>query len=213
MDTVSKDYVFKEIDGQLKYIGDFDGLYRDVEDPWGQNTLEEYKQRRLFIINSLVGLNPKSILDVGCGFGHTTQLINILITKDVLGVDISGKAIAKAKEMFPAVSFETRDILKNFPNRKFDIVLFDSILWYILNGLDNLVKRVYEILNDNGHFVIFQNFIDNQRYGKEIIGGFAGLVKYGNSIKRFTLTGAKYYNQGHRRINGIVVLKKEQLDG
>ena len=208
MDTVSKDYIFKEINGQLKYIGDFERLYKNLDDPWGQITLDHYKQRRLFVIKSLIKLNPNSVLDVGCGFGHTTQLINILVTKDVLGIDISSEAVKKARRMFPTVSFKKRDILKSFPDRKFNVVLFNSILWYILTDLDNLIKMALGALDKNGYLVIFQNFIPNQRYGKEIIDGFIGLINYVSHIRGCNLVETKSHNQENGRENGIVILKR-----
>ena len=37
MSSISKEYVFKKNNGALELVGDFDGLYNDLDNPWGQD--------------------------------------------------------------------------------------------------------------------------------------------------------------------------------
>ena len=48
-ELVSKEYVFKNVKGdQLAFVGDFEGFYKNEDDPWGQKggdaRLNEYYQ-------------------------------------------------------------------------------------------------------------------------------------------------------------------------
>jgi len=209
MDTISKDYVFKDVNGQLKYIGNFNGLYRDVEDPWSQKGSQLHKPNRLSLIKQLEKLQPKSILDVGCGLGHLTQAIKILITNDILGVDISKVCIEKAGSLFPDTKFQELDIRKEFPDRTFDVVILNGILWYILNDLDTIVDKVANSLNDGGCLIFVQAFIKNQRYAKDIIDGYSGLMKRIQSYAGFNLLRAICFSKDGRD-DGIVILRKKK---
>ena len=76
-----------------------------------------------------------SILEVGCGLGYVVDLIarnnkNIRVS----GSDISKKAIKIAKKKFPQYNFFVDDITnsRKILDKKFDIVIFNQILRYIL---------------------------------------------------------------------------------
>jgi SAM-dependent methyltransferase len=73
-----------------------------------------------------------SILDVGCGLGHfyefllNTSLINNMKIS-YTGIDISKKMVDFAKRKFPAVNFQTMDIIGDKLDRKFDYVVSSGI--------------------------------------------------------------------------------------
>ena len=80
-----------------------------------------------------------SILEVGCGLGYVVDLIarnnqNI----EINGCDISKKLYKLPKRNFRNIIF-VNDITsdKNKIDKKFDIVIFNQILWYILEKLDH----------------------------------------------------------------------------
>jgi 2-polyprenyl-3-methyl-5-hydroxy-6-metoxy-1,4-benzoquinol methylase len=99
-----QDYVIK--DGVL--VGDFEGLYRDFEDPWNQSRNDHiFDSRRQIALNWCRRLRSEDgsdrFLELGCGFGHLThQLANEGFT--ALGIDISEVAIAKAQKLYPQIS-------------------------------------------------------------------------------------------------------------
>lgn len=206
MDTISKDYIFKDINGQLKYIGNFDDLYRYVDDPWSQKSSKSHKPHRLSLIKHLDKLHPKSVLDVGCGFGHLTQAVKTLITDDVFGVDISNVCIRKAKALFPDTDFKTLDIRVDSIGRNFDVVILNGVLWYILEDLDIVINKISDTLNDNGYIIFVQAFIPNQRYAKDIIDGYSGFLKVIKSYKRVNLFKAICFSENGRD-DCIVILK------
>ncbi len=207
----SGEYVFKETPEGLKFIGDFDGLYLHVADPWGQIANNIYQGRRLLLLNTLLEINPLNVLDVGSGLGHATQLIKILVTYDVLGIDISKVAVERASKLFPDVDFRVMDIRKKFPKETYDAIVLNNILWYILHDFEKIVLKAAEHLTFGGHLIIPQAFIENQKYGCEIIHGYDGLMQFINQddiLDKYTLVKTTHIDHGLRKTDSITVLKK-----
>tara|TARA_B100000902_G_C27280041_1_gene901202 strand:- start:876 stop:1562 length:687 start_codon:yes stop_codon:yes gene_type:complete len=173
--------------GDLKFIGDFEAVYNEDNDPWSQSGCTDINYKKYYDysrnkINEVIKSLHKqhiSILEVGCGLGYVVDLIaknnpNI----EVNGSDISKKAIQIAKKKFPQYNFFVNDITSNKKNldKKFDIVIFNQILWYILEKLDNSFLNSHRILKNNGYLIISQAFFrSEQKYGKDIVNGFKGL--------------------------------------
>ena len=66
----SKDYVFTEREGELVFVGDFDGYYNDCDDPGSNRVLGDgfyYEKSRARMLETLGRLEPVTILEVGCG--------------------------------------------------------------------------------------------------------------------------------------------------
>lgn len=85
---------------------------------------------------------PKSILDVGCGSGRFFKLYkekNI----DVVGIDISEKALKKAKEMYPdikTIKMRVEDIEFAF---RFDLAISNRTLQHITRrNIEKAVKKL-----------------------------------------------------------------------
>jgi protein-L-isoaspartate O-methyltransferase len=99
MEKVEKsyhDYVIK--DG--KFIGKFDDMYLDVNDPWMQSS-QPNKYSRMAGILHLKNNNIKSVLECGCGLGYYADWIFKETGIVPKSVDISVAAIEKAKILFP----------------------------------------------------------------------------------------------------------------
>ena len=173
--------------GDLKFIGDFEAVYNEDNDPWSQSGCTDINYKKYYDysrnkINEVIKSLHKqhiSILEVGCGLGYVVDLIARNNPKiEVNGSDISKKAIQIAKKKFPQYNFFVNDITSNKKNldKKFDIVIFNQILWYILEKLDNSFLNSHRILKNNGYLIISQAFFrSEQKYGKDIVNGFKGL--------------------------------------
>ncbi len=85
-----QDYVIK--DG--KFVGEFEEMYRDYEDPWEQTTREKWASEKAVVLNLIQKLKAKKVIELGCGLGHYTNKISKLGV-DILGIDISETAIKK----------------------------------------------------------------------------------------------------------------------
>jgi SAM-dependent methyltransferase len=192
-ERVSKDFVFRtEKNGSLSFVGDFEGYYKSNGDPWGQkgddDRLREYyafsRHNILKSIESVIDSKAEDvdILEVGCGFGYVSSKLHKELSGNVniTGMDISPTAISKAKALFPSLEFIVGDIRSEYLNvgKKYDIVLMVEILWYILERLPQVFANIDVLLKDKGFLIFSNGFPREQKYGKEIIDGFDGLVRY-----------------------------------
>ncbi|HIH11205.1 TPA: class I SAM-dependent methyltransferase [Candidatus Woesearchaeota archaeon] len=96
----------------------------------------------------------KRLLDLGCGFGWHCQYAIEHGAKSVVGVDISEKMLAVAKEK---TSKEIQYICKpiedtEFTDHSFDVVI-SSLTFHYLVSFDDIVKKIYSWLKDDGEFL------------------------------------------------------------
>ncbi|MEP7250993.1 MAG: methyltransferase domain-containing protein [Ginsengibacter sp.] len=114
-------------------------------------------KRLKFIIDSLDNVVPSggNVLDVGCGNG----LISLSLGKagyNVLGIDISSKAIEKAKERnnLSNVKFSVAgaDELSE-TGKKYDAVICSEVLEH-LNEPSTLLKYIYKTMKDDGILIV-----------------------------------------------------------
>lgn len=181
------EFVFKKrLCGSLEFVGDFDAVYRNRVDPWSQSAdskdgwQEYYQHSRSKILNE-INSTGKNILEVGCGIGYVVDFLSKKTSNcTVDGMDISSEAIKLAKKTFTELNFVVGDITKkNTLTKKYNVVILNQILWYILDSLDHVVKNVYDILGDEGTLIVSQAFFkDYQSYGRDILVGIDGLEDY-----------------------------------
>jgi SAM-dependent methyltransferase len=126
---------------------------------------------RFKILTSLMDLNGKSILDLGCGFGDIITFFkeNDIKTKDYLGIDINPKLIEAAKRKFPKNKFECKDILRDDPSsQKVDVVISSSTFNNRLNYINNyefirsILEKCYSIANLGVAINFMTDYVDFQ---------------------------------------------------
>ncbi|MCT7530902.1 class I SAM-dependent methyltransferase [Aliarcobacter cryaerophilus] len=219
MSSISKEYVFKKNNGALELVGDFDGLYNDLDNPWGQDGSDDrlgnyYKFSQNNILKHLLNItNSKIMLEVGCGLGYVVDFFNKNSHLMCEGADISKVAINKASVSFPQYTFYQLDIQDDirFMKKKYDIVILNQVLWYVLERFENVFENVFHLLNKNGIFIISNAFMESQGYGKNIVDGFGGLVQYIENRQRdkFNILDAQLLNkEGMLYKDGCVVMEK-----
>jgi ubiquinone/menaquinone biosynthesis C-methylase UbiE len=65
----------------------------------------------------------KDVLDVGCGTGYGTALLGE-VARSIVGVDISGPALAWARKRYPNMIYRQMDVHKlEFPDNSFDFIV------------------------------------------------------------------------------------------
>ena len=218
MALISKEYVFKETGNGLQFVGDFNSLYADDSMPWGQDGNDKrlkayYNFSRKNLIRTVKRLKKrfkyKSALDIGCGLGYVTAMLAQHI--NVVGSDVSDIAVSKAKEIHTGIDFFAANICSpDFKVKdKFDIVIVNGVLWYLLDSLPQVFNNIKAALNPGGSLIIVHSFLENQRYGKDVIDGFDGLVRYlVNEQRDFCLLEASIHKTAQmEHADGIVVTK------
>jgi SAM-dependent methyltransferase len=183
----SNEYIFKNNNGVLELVGDFEKYYQDNKDPWDQASIdsdisEYYKFSRERLIKCLESLDKrKRIMDIGCGLGIVSNAIKKCINRSsVYGVDISKTAIKKATLSYKNIIFSVGDISNpSFKfNKKMDVIILNQMLWYVLEELEVTMMNIYNLLDSQGYLIISMAFLERQNYGVEFIDGFDGLIKY-----------------------------------
>ncbi|WP_455716005.1 methyltransferase domain-containing protein [Anaerosporobacter sp.] len=107
------------------------------------------------IKDMLPNLQEKSILDIGCGTGIFTFLLEEYSPKTLIGMDLSKEMLTiasnKAEKRQSIAKFITGDAsdIQNNIDRKFDFIFSSTTTHYIKN-LDTLFKGISNSLEDNG---------------------------------------------------------------
>jgi SAM-dependent methyltransferase len=220
--NVSKDYVFtKNTSGKLVFVGRFEDFYKNENDPWGQKgkdkRLKEYylfsRQNLLKEIKALPRKGKGRVLEVGCGLGYVSSFLNQKLGTRyrVEGADISPTAVAQAKQTFKNIPFSVLDITRPLKGqKKYDVVIMSQILWYILEKLPQAFHNLSGLIKKDGYLIFINAFLHEQRYGKEIIDGFDGLVRYVLTKHEYRLIKAQIdYSKKFIHDDGIAVFQKK----
>ena len=85
-----------------------------------------------------------SVLDVGCGYGAVAHSIVTHVDARVIGIDVSEKQIAFARQRFthPNLQFEVGDVTEDLPAERVDVVVFSSVLEHIPMRIELLKKLI-----------------------------------------------------------------------
>ena len=131
---------------------------------------EGYKQIRnsrdnannLFEIPALFSMMPdlkgKKVLDLGCGFGEHDKRFIAAGAARVIGIDISEKMLAVAREEnqdsnITYINMPMEDIAQL--DEKFDVVISSLALHYV-EDFSGIVKNIYDKLYEDGIFIFSQ---------------------------------------------------------
>lgn len=172
-----QDYVIK--DG--KFIGEFERLYQECENPWHQREEARISYSRADTVNSIQRYGLRNVLEVGCGLGFfTAYLAKHCQDTRITGMDISGTAIRKARAKFPEIEFFQGDLnqLDGAFFERYDGVLFSEIMWYVLGGLDRILQNIRMSIR-GGTLMVNQTFYkEGQKYGCEFFTSQDEMIRY-----------------------------------
>ncbi len=116
----------------------------------------ERTQPAIDLANRILHENPKTIIDIGCGPGNST---NILAQKFpsayVLGVDNSPNMIEAAKKDYPNLDFVTCDVSKELSmiNNHFDIIFSNACIQWVPDH-KQLLNELMSLLNPGGMLAV-----------------------------------------------------------
>jgi len=221
-------HVFAEgSDNQLRLVGDFNALYTEVADPWGQSAqggtdMDRYyafsRARVVAAARNSTQEIPYRGLEIGCGHGHVVDTLRHSCYYPWFGIDVSPVAVETARRLYPQSTFFVEDITADWNPREmpgvlgqYNVVLLGQMLWYILPKLDAALARCATLTAPGGTFIISQAFLREQRYGRDIVDGFDGLVRLllNRWADVFRLIEARYDDsETYCHHDGIVVLRR-----
>jgi len=121
---------------------------------WNPNLYMQFRSERtqpsIDLVAKINSVEPKSIIDVGCGPGNSTQvLVNRWPKAKITGLDNSSAMIKKAAQDHPNQAWIVADALIYNPETEYDIVFSNAAVQWIPNH-ENLLKKFYGMLSDNG---------------------------------------------------------------
>jgi SAM-dependent methyltransferase len=104
----------------------------------------------------LPDLGDKHVLDLGCGFGWHCRYARDRQARSVVGIDLSERMLARAREATddPAIEYRRSAIEDiDFPAGSFDVVISSLALHYV-ERFDLVCRRVHRCLTPGGAFVL-----------------------------------------------------------
>ena len=150
--------------------GYFELRYRR-RDPWKYLSSDYKRERHERMLTWCRLLQPQRVLELGCSEGVFTAAL-AAFTAEVVGLDISARAVARAKERctaFPGAQIEQLDVLQELPSGLFDLVVCTEVLYYLEpRTLGNLRDRVVERVRPGGNLLLVHCWPQAEMFHHEV---------------------------------------------
>lgn len=157
---------------------------------------KERIQPSVDLVARIDNLQPKRIIDIGCGPGNSTQILYKKWSEsDIIGADNSPAMIKRATEDYPNQKWILFDAGVDNLNEKFDLVFSNATIQWIPNH-DKLLKRFADLLNDSGVLAVQLPQFFDMPLGKAIseIGKQSKWIDATKGVDNlFTINSASYY--------------------
>jgi trans-aconitate 2-methyltransferase len=157
---------------------------------------KERIQPSIDLVSRIHFKEPRSIIDIGCGPGNSTQ---VLFEKwpgsKIIGVDNSPAMIEKAKEEYPTIEWRIFDAGKDTMKEKFDIVFSNATIQWIPDH-EGLLVKLSRLLNENGLLAVQLPLFWDMPLGRSIahIAGQKRWTEATDSVKDlFTINNYSFY--------------------
>lgn len=121
---------------------------------WQPDLYLQFKSERtqpsIDLVSKINQVNPKRIIDIGCGPGNSTQILAQKWPKSkIVGIDSSASMIEKAKQDYPDQEWVIANASSYETEMKFDIVFSNAVIQWIPNHEELLIK-FHNLLSDEG---------------------------------------------------------------
>jgi trans-aconitate 2-methyltransferase len=126
---------------------------------WNPDLYLKYRNERtrpsIDLISKIdISFHPKSILDIGCGPGNSSQALLQRWPEAILtGIDNSVNMIEKARTSYPNNIWIVADASNFTSDKKYDVVFSNAAIQWIPNHED-LFKRLFQLTNNGGVLAI-----------------------------------------------------------
>lgn len=152
---MTKDTAFDE------YADDYDTVLNQGLRLSGEDKNYFARRRIAWLANCLkqLQIQPKLVLDYGCGTGTSTSLFFELIgVESVLGVDISAKSLEVAKQTYGSERAQFLQLSQYQLNEGIDLAFCNGVFHHIpLAERTAAVHAVYRSLRPGGPFAFWEN--------------------------------------------------------
>ena len=148
------------------------------------------------------------VLDYGCGYGRTCEILTSLGYKNIIGVDTSSEMIKRGNLEYPHLSlYHSKNHKIAYPDNHFNAILICAVLTCVPNdsAKRKIISEIKRVLVPGGiiHMVEFCNETENKfesKFGvnmhhqtpktlRNLVGGFSKLSFEVKNVK--TMNGKK----------------------
>lgn len=142
-------------------------------DAWGNGWRGSQRLRHhltLELLRPLIASGGRDVLDVGCGLGEfTAALAAVHPGNRVTGVDMCERAVSRAREANPGLSFRTGTLPDlALPDAAYDLITALEMLYYLDDaGRAAAPRELRRLLRPGGHLVFSSTLADPRRYFSE----------------------------------------------
>lgn len=168
---------------------------------WNPDLYLKFEKERTLPAKDLISrievVNPKKILDVGCGSGNSThELKKRWPNSEIIGIDNSKAMIEKARSLYDDTKFILQDATDDLSALgKFDIIFSNAAIQRIPDH-ENLIKSLYNSLEDKGILAIQLPLVDEVK-AQQALYELEHVKKYNqyldNRSLRFNTKSKEYY--------------------
>jgi len=153
---------------------------------WNPGKYLEFKNERtqpsIDLVERIDLKDPKTIIDIGCGPGNSTQiLVNKYPNSYIVGLDSSINMIEKAQSDYPNQNWIHGYAEKLNDDKKYSLVFSNAALQWI-NNHEILIPNLWKIVDENGAFAaqipsfarmpintVINNIIKKTQWNKKLI--------------------------------------------
>jgi 2-polyprenyl-3-methyl-5-hydroxy-6-metoxy-1,4-benzoquinol methylase len=136
----------------LRGVGPNDNFERldlaySIEDPWNMESpgeISRFEGTNRIIRREFGQID--TLLELGCGEGHQTARLSEVAAR-VFGLDVSEKAVERARKRLPAAQFAATDVFSqpwSAQVSRFDLVTACEVLYY-MSDVDRTIARMSEL--------------------------------------------------------------------
>lgn len=168
---------------------------------WDSNLYLKFKNERTRPSSDLIAgigsIAPKSIIDIGCGPGNSTEkLMKRFPNAEITGVDSSPAMISAAKEAYggTAIKFMLADISEDSIKEKYDLVFSNACLQWVPDH-KKLIPKLMSMLNEGG--VLAVQVPEPYNVIKDILREITAMDKwagYFDGVERINILSAEEYH-------------------
>lgn len=169
---------------------------------WNSEQYLKFKKQRtrpsIDLAASIRIENPRNIIDIGCGPGNSTEVLQKRFPNaNIVGIDSSQDMIAKAKSQHSEIEFTCCDVNELFgKGNKYDVVFSNACIQWIPDH-KTLLKNLMTLLKDDGVLAVQVPYNFNQPIHR-IISSISSSEKWKNCFdnprKQFLLNESEYYD-------------------